>query len=172
MFQCNFIELTGTSVGFWQAMDEINGNFEKPGRYECVSWTSEQVESFDTAWNYGRYGGPFLFALSCLVTFMLSLTMCMELHPDTEQRLAFLQFVLSILSGSMLSALNSSLCDEYDCWLDIGGVLTVAASVILLIGSWITLSLRFAPQEKKDKKGKKLGEGSATSTGTDFDDEV
>jgi hypothetical protein len=168
VFQCNFVEIThewknirGTSVGFFQTMDELNGNFGD-GRYSCVGWTSDQMEIFDGKWNYGRKAGPLILSLSILVTYILSLTMCMELSPKTEKRLACLQFLLSFFSALMLIALDSKICHEFDCWLDIGGVMLVAASMVLLVGGWITLSLRFSPQERKDRKDSKIPEPTAT----------
>ena len=169
VFQCNFVEITnawqnvrGISVGFFKTMDELNGNFDTPSRYKCVSWTAQQSETFDVFWNYGRYGGPLVFALSCFVTYMLSLTMCMELHPKTEKRLAVLQFVLYFFSALLLMGLGSRLCDEFECWLDVGGVLAIAASMVLLVGGWITLSLRFSPEERRNRKDRKTPDPTST----------
>lgn len=107
-----------------------------------------QAETFDGLWNYGKYGGIIQF-LSSLVTCTLSLTTFTELSPKTETILAVMQFILSFFSIFMLLALESKTCKEFDCWLDVGGVLTIAASVVLALGGCMTLSLRLPTLEEK-----------------------
>ncbi|CAB9519777.1 expressed unknown protein [Seminavis robusta] len=166
VLDCNFVEIThdsfernlrGVSVGFWQTMDELNNhrhgnNYYDEGR-QCVHWTSEQTKTFDALWNYGRYSGALCFVVSVLVTLILTLTMWCQLSPCMEEFLGMTQLILSLASGMLvLAALQSTMCHEFDCWVDVGAILAMTASAIELFCGCMTLSLGFAPSRSWQKQ--------------------
>ncbi|CAB9508226.1 unknown protein [Seminavis robusta] len=144
IFDCNFVEIFnenvgGISVGFWQTADELNGNLDN--HHKCVAWTDAQASTFDDSWNFGRYGGALAFALSLLANASLLMTLFTRLPPALETMLCFLHFLAGILASLLLLSLKSKMCTEFECWLDVGGVLCITASGLFLFCGCVTMSV-------------------------------
>lgn len=157
VLSCHFIEVSkpdsgigAAYVGFWQRVGEFHPNdnqynsstnfYTSPQFGQCVPWTSDQVDSFDAYWNFGRYFGPILIAVSLLASLV---AICTLFGPPSSacysNTLACLQFFLSLASLLLLIPFESDLCTEYDCFLDIGGVALIAASVLFGFCGCLTL---------------------------------
>lgn len=154
IFHCNLIEVShgqknvrGVSIGLWQTTNELNGDVEESTRYKCVPWTSEQKEAFDGFWNYGRYSGYVTFFLGVFATIWIGMTAFKKPSTCSKVALACLQFFVAIQSSMLLVVMESNICNEFECWIDIGGMLCIAGSIMFFIACFHTLALDYNQEQ-------------------------
>ena len=164
VFHCNLLEvsegsqkISGASIGLWQTSEELNfelaGEADPNVRYKCVPWTKDQERTFDSWWNHGRVSGFLTFFLGVFATLLLGAFSCTKLPKCLKTALGCLQFFVAVQSAMLLLVLESTICEEFSCFLGIGGLLAIAASVMFFVVSFNTLSLDYNQQQVPSQDG-------------------